>query len=395
MRRLEEEHKKACISTPSEIEKAKGKAQVLTAAERQMYEELDDVKNMNRMCLYAKVVTIRDAQVNEKKIAEKERQVEERRLDTIMEIERLKAIKMYDEREKRRALDNKLGAQVIVEQIMDRERERARRLEAQDQEREALLRQEERLKQEEIKQQLAKKMAGEQLVRETASSNATQITLKKQAADMDKDEDRRIQAYIRAREKREQEVAQEQERTKAERERETARLRAQQEKMKDKQAELDALRARRATEDAERAWREKERNMVTKQFLMNATLVQSREAQKLEKERRLIEQAQQEKEEFQRILRVQSEADVEDKKQNLAQTSSLKWHQDELRAQIKMNAELRKKTRLDFLGEGQDIRANIEADRLRLEAIKAEKLAALHRAGVPHKYTVDLQHKQF
>lgn len=278
---------------------------------------------------------------------------------------------------------------------MDRERERARRLEAQDQEREALLRQEERLKQEEIKQQLAKKMAGEQLVRETASSNATQITLKKQAADMDKDEDRRIQAYIRAREKREQEVAQEQERTKAERERETARLRAQQEKMKDKQAELDALRARRATEDAERAWREKERNMVTKQFLMNATLVQSREAQKLEKERRLIEQAQQEKEEFQRILRVQSEADVEDKKQNLAQTSSLKWHQDELRAQIKMNAELRKKTRLDFLGEGQDIRANIEADRLRLEAIKAEKLAALHRAGVPHKYTVDLQHKQF
>lgn len=52
--------------------------------------------------------------MNEKKIAEKERQVEERRLDTIMEIERLKAIKMYDEREKRRALDNKLGAQVLL-----------------------------------------------------------------------------------------------------------------------------------------------------------------------------------------------------------------------------------------------------------------------------------------
>ena len=38
------------------------------------------------------------------------------------------------------------------------------------------------------------------------------------------------------------------------------------------------------------------------------SLAQAREAQKLEKERRLIEQAQQEKEEFDRILRVQREA---------------------------------------------------------------------------------------
>jgi len=51
-------------------------------------------------------------QVNEKKVLEKERQEEERRLDTIMEIERLKALKMYEDRESRRALDNKLGSQV-------------------------------------------------------------------------------------------------------------------------------------------------------------------------------------------------------------------------------------------------------------------------------------------
>ena len=35
---------------------------MLTAADRQMAEELDDVKKMNQMCLYSKVVTIRDAQ---------------------------------------------------------------------------------------------------------------------------------------------------------------------------------------------------------------------------------------------------------------------------------------------------------------------------------------------
>jgi phosphopantetheinyl transferase len=54
------------------------------------------------------------AQIDEKKIIEKERQEEERRLDTIMEIERLKALKMYEERDRRRAVDNKLGAQVAA-----------------------------------------------------------------------------------------------------------------------------------------------------------------------------------------------------------------------------------------------------------------------------------------
>ena len=49
----------------SDIEQAKAAAKVatLTSAEMQLSEELDDVKKMNQMMLYAKVVTIRDAQV--------------------------------------------------------------------------------------------------------------------------------------------------------------------------------------------------------------------------------------------------------------------------------------------------------------------------------------------
>ena len=74
-------------------------------------------------------------------------------------------------------------------------------------------------------------------------SNADQISLKKREKEKEKDEDRRIAAYLRDRELREQVIQQEKEGVKAEKERETARLRAMQEKMKDKQAELDALRA--------------------------------------------------------------------------------------------------------------------------------------------------------
>lgn len=286
-------------------------------------------------------------------------------------------------------------SKVIIDQIADRERERAFRLEAQAQEREALLRQHEQLKVEELRHQIARKKAAQQLLRETAYSNASQIGLKQQAAQKNKDEDARIQAYICAKEKREQELMLEQERLKAERERETAKLRAKQEKMKDTQAELDSLRAKRAMEEAERAWRKKEREIVTRQLEMNATLAQAREAQRLEKERRSIEQAQQEKEEFGRILHVQSEADVDDQTQRARQLGELQKHQAALKTQIMMNAERRKKNRLDFLTEGEETRAQMVADRLKLESIKSAKLASLHKVGVPSKYTVDLHNKRF
>ena len=42
-----------------------------------------------------------------------------------------------------------------------------------------------------------------------------------------------------------------------------------------------------------------------------------------------------------------------------------------------------------------ELKAKMEADRLKLESIKAAKLSTLERIGVPEKYTVDLASKQF
>merc|ERR1719460_1955547 len=129
---------------------------------------------------------------------------------------------------------------------------------------------------------------------------------------------------------REMEHQQEQEQIKAAKERETLRLRAMQEKMADKQAELDALRAKRAIEEAERQWRRKEAAAAERQRSINATLNVAREAQKLEKERRLMEQAVQEKEEFDRILRVQKETTVAEEASKVRRHDTLKNHQEEL-----------------------------------------------------------------
>ena len=67
--------------------RAKG---ILAHAEEQLDEEIDEVKNMNQMMIYSKCVTIRDKQLEEQKRLEEEYREEERRLDIMMEIERLK-----------------------------------------------------------------------------------------------------------------------------------------------------------------------------------------------------------------------------------------------------------------------------------------------------------------
>jgi hypothetical protein len=58
----------------------------------QMDEEQDDVKHMNQMVLYSKVVTIRDKQLEENGRLEQEWVDEQKKLDLMMEIERLKAL---------------------------------------------------------------------------------------------------------------------------------------------------------------------------------------------------------------------------------------------------------------------------------------------------------------
>ena len=65
--------------------------------------ELDDVKQMNQMVLYSKVVTIRDKQLAENKRLESEWIEEQKKLDLMMEIERLKVLQEEEEREVRKA----------------------------------------------------------------------------------------------------------------------------------------------------------------------------------------------------------------------------------------------------------------------------------------------------
>ena len=73
------------------------------------------------MVMYSKIVTIRDKQLIESKGLEEEWIAEQKKLDLMMEIERLKSLQEQEERDNRRAAARKAGAKVIIDQIAERE----------------------------------------------------------------------------------------------------------------------------------------------------------------------------------------------------------------------------------------------------------------------------------
>lgn len=72
-----------------------------------------------QLILNAKCHAIRDAQLIEKVEIKKELLTEDKRLDEMMEVERIKALQEYEEREKKRQQERLDGAKVLRDQIKD------------------------------------------------------------------------------------------------------------------------------------------------------------------------------------------------------------------------------------------------------------------------------------
>jgi hypothetical protein len=89
----------------------------LEKAQVKIDEEMDQVKSMNKMVFYSKVVTIRDKQLEEMKDREQDWVKEQKKLDIMMEIERLKVCQEQEDREIKKKQAQKMGAQIITNQI--------------------------------------------------------------------------------------------------------------------------------------------------------------------------------------------------------------------------------------------------------------------------------------
>jgi len=152
-----------------------------------MDNELDDVKQMNQMVLYSKVVTIRDKQLDENKRLESEYIEEQKKLDLMMEIERLKVLQEEEEREVRKAAARKQGAQVIIDQIQERTIMRMKEQELRDKEKIELQANIEKMRKEDEAAHEAKRQKVNLLMKQAAEANAQALIEKQRRVQEEKD----------------------------------------------------------------------------------------------------------------------------------------------------------------------------------------------------------------
>lgn len=396
MLKLENERKaqKPKLREGQKVEQQRNRS-IYGNARKAMDEELDDVKHMNQMMLYAKCATIRDKQIAEKQRIRQQKEDDERRLDAMMELERLRIIKSEEDAAYKAKAERRAGASVIVDQIRERENRRIREQERREQEgRQILLgikQQEERERLDKIEQAKKHKFLREEVMKANSAQAAAKQRKKQEALD----EDLRIAEYLRQKELREQEEEEERDAIKKHKENEIARLRSLQEKAQDRRSEIDELRAKRYQEEKDRIWRNGQLATAQKKQQMIQDMREAREFQRNEKSRLMAEQALQERQEYYKNLewqKTQNAMDAAAAKKNNAKQAEFR---QDLLHQIDLHQQEQQRARVKFLKEGQGhSTVSLDEERYRLEQIKAAKIKELQDAGVPEKYLVELRKKK-
>jgi len=137
---------------------------------------------------------------------------------------------------------------------------------------------------------------------EVAHANDLGRAMKEERILQEKEQDQAIFKYVQDKQQAEFERQEMERRIREEKEREVQKLRDLQEKAADRQADIDALRAKRAVEQAERADRAKAKVAMEKRTALLADLEVSRKKQFQEKRVALEEQAAAERAEFFKVI---------------------------------------------------------------------------------------------
>ncbi|XP_065056282.1 cilia- and flagella-associated protein 45-like [Rhopilema esculentum] len=379
----------------SEIEQeAKEQSQyLLEKAQEQMEEEEDEIKKLNELILNAKCHAIRDAQLIEKVDIKKELLDEEKRLDEMMENDRLKALKEYEEREHKKKEERLRGAGVLKKQIEENEMSRLLEQNKKDLETAAMLEYLDKLQTEDMENLIKKREMQHNVMKDVAKANKEIKAIKETRKAQEMMEEVKVMDYLKEKAAREEAYEKEKERQRIEKEKEIARLRAQQERAIDKQAEKDALRAKRNQERLEREWRKKEAEEAAKKASTEEMLKMARQEQVYDKEHFLAVQAARDRAEFERVLSAQrGQAAKEEELENHFQHRRKNYAED-IRTQMREKEKERIQNRNAFFEEGVKLDIEAKERRQKLDAIKQRKLRELKDAGVHDKYVNEVSRR--
>jgi hypothetical protein len=279
MKRLQLESSDPKFLTDSDAIENMRQQAIKQAAAEKIDQNKDVIKLLNSLSSRAIAFTIRDKQLEDKHRRESLENEYTRRMDMIMELDRLKDLKAREELESWKASKRVEDRKTITSQMEEKSHARLLEKEAKEQENMAMRNLMKRYEDEEEANGKRRKEAIEMSKIEIITANDDAIRRKREAKDREKKDVEEALLYLALKDaemaKREQEEAE----AEAKKKEAQAKLLAQQERAQNNAGRLDELRARRAEEEKERQARKKERDEAIKRKEETEKLLRSRAAQ--------------------------------------------------------------------------------------------------------------------
>ena len=353
--------------------------------------EDDAIKELNILCKHAKIASIRDKQLDERKHMENMYKKKEEKLDFMMELERLKEIKYKEEQEKESKKLNLDSQKIIIEQILDNERERLKKREQIEKDKLQMRMQIEKLEEEEKKRILREKHLKEQRIQECLKADQYAILQKQKKRIEEKESELKDAKYNIEKAKKEEEYIKEKKRIALEKEKEIQALREKQEKAQDKQAELDATRAKRVYEETERKAKLKEKEEEILKAKKMKECIEENEKHRKIKEEMKINEIMKEKEEYERLAKERQREIEEEKEKQRQKIKLLIENGNMVKNQIIEKEEKNRKKLNEKYEDMKKIRQMNDAYYNSVDLIKKQKIEELRAMNINEKYIVPVE----
>jgi len=351
----------------------------------------DVVKAFDHLCRRAKAATIWDRQLDERKIMEGMYTNKERRLDEMMELERLKEIKFIEEREQILKGYKKEGQKAIIDQIYNNDKERNKKREAVEREKILMFKQIERLKEEEKQMAIRKKLEAEAKIKECMDAQKILALNKKKKLLEEKEEDLKIQKFNLEKIAREEKLIEEKKRLAIQKEKEIQALREKQEKQKDKLDEINEIKAKRATLEAEYKEKLREKEELLKKEKMVKEMRECNDKMLLLKKKLSEKEIEKDKEMMEKIKLENQREEEEEKIRKKIKIEKMLANKSELEKQIVDKEEKEKIKKIKELEEGKKIKKEQDKYLLSLEEIRKQKIQELKDLNIKDAYILPLE----
>lgn len=388
---IEKNERKQAKKTMKNMEKRR---QVMENTMAEKNEELDEVKTMNSNMMEARVLAIRDLQLEYKKEQMKREKEEDDRLNRMLEEGRQRAVKIYREREEMLQNQRKKGKKMLEAQIQEKEQQK--RIDSARREEEKKLMQEanKRALEESQQVEIQRKKRQQEFMKDCVRANEESRRRKHQERQRELDEDRMMVEYQKEQSRKQEEYEQKVRKQKALKEKEIDMIRKQQQREIDERAAYDELMARRIQNEKERKDRERELEETKKRINDKKMLAEEYEKMRKFQTQRAIEMAKIEKKQWESDMAVIRAARAKEKAERQRRLENDEKYRNELREVIDNREEQKRMKVLYDLDEQKTIQEQKDDYMAKLERIRQMKIDQLRREGVPEKYIQPLMNQK-